>query len=76
MKQHHLNKARAKRTERRLPSPEEPMDWRIVDLLANMRHLCDQYDLDFAELDRRAYQHYRAEAYHNQSVAQTEQHDA
>lgn len=30
----------------------------IIDLLANLRHLCDLRGLDFAKLDRVAYSHY------------------
>lgn len=35
----------------------------ICDLLADLRHLCDSLNLDFAELDLRAYRHYQAELY-------------
>lgn len=30
----------------------------IVDILADLRHLCDVEKLDFAHLDARAYSHY------------------
>jgi hypothetical protein len=33
----------------------------LVDFLTDARHWCDQGGEDYAELDRRAYQHYLAE---------------
>lgn len=33
----------------------------IADLLADLRHLCDGLELDFGELDRRAFRHYATE---------------
>lgn len=33
----------------------------VVDALANLRHFCDAHRLDFAQLDQRAYQHYKTE---------------
>jgi hypothetical protein len=42
---------------------EELQNVTICDMLADLRHLCDADGLDFAELDRRAYQHYCAELY-------------
>lgn len=33
----------------------------IVDLLANLRHLCDKKKLDFGDLDRKANHHYLEE---------------
>lgn len=33
----------------------------IVDLLANLRHLCDQNNLDFAALDESSYRNYQSE---------------
>lgn len=33
----------------------------VRDTLATLRHVCDRYDLDFAEEDRRAYQLYAEE---------------
>jgi hypothetical protein len=33
----------------------------LYDLLADLRHFCDANDLNFAEIDRRAYQAYLAE---------------
>lgn len=33
----------------------------ITDALADLRHLCDLLQLDFADLDRQAHDHYRAE---------------
>lgn len=44
-----------------LGSPE--LDDAIVsDLLADLRHWCDQRDWDFAALERRAYGHYMSES--------------
>lgn len=33
----------------------------VIDILTDIRHLCDQVGLDFANLDRIAYNHYIAE---------------
>jgi hypothetical protein len=33
----------------------------VVDMLADLRHLCDVNGWDFADLDRQAYQHYSTE---------------
>ena len=33
----------------------------ITDALADLRHLCDYHDLDFATLDGAAYDHYTTE---------------
>ena len=33
----------------------------ITNSLCDLRHLCDKHQLDFAQLDRLAYQTYRAE---------------
>lgn len=33
----------------------------MSDFLADFRHLCDRWGLDFAELDRMAYNHYTEE---------------
>ena len=33
----------------------------LSDLLADARHYCDDQELDYAECDRRAYQHYSEE---------------
>ena len=33
----------------------------ITNTLCDLRHLCDKHQLDFAQLDRLAYQTYRAE---------------
>ncbi len=38
-------------------SPEEV----VIDLLADIRHYCDLTELDFAEMDRKAYNHYQEE---------------
>lgn len=34
----------------------------IADMLTDLRHLCDALELDFADLDRRAYRLYLPEA--------------
>jgi len=36
-------------------------EWIIIDLLTDLRHLCDRHDLCFAGLDRIAYAHYATE---------------
>ncbi len=36
------------------PDPEDA----ITDMLADLRHLCDGLNLDFAQLDRKAYKYY------------------
>lgn len=36
-------------------------DEAVIDLLANLRHYCDQCQFDFAKLDRLAYRHYVVE---------------
>ena len=36
-------------------------DEAVVDMLADLRHLCDARRLDFAKLDRRAYRNYADE---------------
>jgi hypothetical protein len=46
--------------ERITAGPETPSE-AITDLLADIRHYCDTYDLDYAELDRVAYGHYLEE---------------
>lgn len=33
----------------------------VTDLLADLRHFCDRWHLDFAALDRQAYRHYTVE---------------
>lgn len=33
----------------------------LTDLLTDLRHYCDSQGLDFADADRRAYQHYLEE---------------
>jgi hypothetical protein len=33
----------------------------LAGLLADFRHWCDAHEVDFAKIDRRAYQHYAAE---------------
>lgn len=34
----------------------------VIDLLTDIRHVCDRYGWNFADLDRQAYQHYIAES--------------
>ena len=41
---------------------DEDVDTLISDFLGDLRHLCDGHGLDFAELDRRGYNHYVEEA--------------
>lgn len=33
-------------------------DCNVIDILTDLRHLCDVQEWDFAELDRIAYEHY------------------
>ena len=35
----------------------------ITDMLADLRHLCDAKNIDFADRDRIAYDHYLAESH-------------
>ncbi len=35
----------------------------VIDMLTDLRHLCDVNGWDFADLDRQAYQHYIGERY-------------
>jgi len=37
------------------------VDTAIVDMLADLRHLCDLEELDFSAIDSRAYAHYAEE---------------
>jgi len=67
MKQRQTNEDRAARAALRLLTPSEPRDWQIVDMLTNLRHLCDREDLDFADLDRRASNHYVDESAYNKT---------
>ena len=55
------NEGRAERAQIAVDLQEEGGDTGIVDLLANLRHLCDREGLNFAELDSMAYAHYIAE---------------
>ena len=34
----------------------------VVDMLTDLRHLCDVKNIDFYEADTRAYEHYQEEA--------------
>lgn len=36
-------------------------DYSVQDMLSDIRHYCDECDLDFAQLDRMAYMNYTAE---------------
>lgn len=40
----------------------------LVDFLADARHWCDRYGEGFADLDRRAYQHYLAELHEERII--------
>jgi hypothetical protein len=42
-----------------------PMNTEMVDLLADLRHLCDREGWDFGEVDRKAYQLYLLEKNRN-----------
>lgn len=62
----YTNKDHAKKAERLLIGYSEmnqknlhPED--IIDILADIRHLCDAKKWDFADLDRLGYRHYCAE---------------
>jgi len=35
----------------------------VIDMLPDLRHLCDAEGWDFADLDRQAYQHYIGDRY-------------
>jgi hypothetical protein len=52
--------ARCHKALARYSTDDEPST-SLVDFLADARHWCDQSGEDYAELDRRAYQHYLAE---------------
>jgi hypothetical protein len=41
----------------RYDCPDEP-DTVVKDMLADLRHYCDEHDLDFAELDQKSYAYY------------------
>lgn len=56
------NQSRASRCEQflaRYSDDDNPTN--LVDLLADARHWCDAQNESYAELDRRAYEHYLAE---------------
>lgn len=46
----------------RVGSIGEDLSQNVADLLADLRHLCGHYGLDFVELDRRAHGYYVEEA--------------
>lgn len=37
------------------------VDTGVVDMLSNLLHICDEHELDFADLERQARNHYRCE---------------
>ncbi len=43
------------------PAPTDCLDIAIQHMLASLRHLCDHHNLDFAKMDRTAYQIYLAD---------------
>jgi hypothetical protein len=55
--------ARSIRTMYHWPAPQsrDGSSTGIIDLLADIRHYCDAYELDFGKLDKTAYRHYTAE---------------
>ena len=56
------NEERAEAAQRAIDAcADEGGDAGIIDTLANLRHLCDRDGMDFAELDRMAYNHYLEE---------------
>jgi hypothetical protein len=54
----------------RYDCPDEP-DTVVKDILADLRHYCDEHDLDFAELDKKAYAYYLDEV-HEDSLEGTD----
>jgi hypothetical protein len=66
MRQAKINQARAKRAFRCLRSDGDyelgdGIDAGITDLLGDLRHLCDLYELDFDDLSASGYMHYKAQ---------------
>lgn len=60
----HLLPARMARLVQTLSQhyPNDPQTaHKVTDMLADLRHLCDQEELDFAKLDKLAYEHYLRE---------------
>jgi hypothetical protein len=59
----HLNKKRARQVKKAIDAAFGNGDIRcdIIDCLAHLRHLCDLEALDYADLDRTAYDHYCTE---------------
>lgn len=59
------NEKRVKAVEKALaamPSYDKrDRDCNLIDLLANIRHYCDDNGLEFGHLDRIAYEHYLEE---------------
>jgi hypothetical protein len=60
------NRSRANRIANALKTVKEydgALDYKasITDALSDLRHLCDKLDLDFAQCDRSAYDHYSME---------------
>jgi len=65
---HKSNKKRAKRARKAIVNystgygpPSNELETDIVDMMTDLRHLCDADGLSYAELDRRACGHYCAE---------------
>lgn len=59
--------ARMKRLDKTLRQhyPQDPqVAHRVTDVLTDLRHLCDQEELDFGKLDKLAYEHYLRERFH------------
>jgi hypothetical protein len=45
----------------RMDEAGEPRRTQVMDLLADLRHLCDRWGLDFDKLSQEGLDHYRAE---------------
>lgn len=56
-------KARGKHLNAILKSlyDEEGTECNVIDILTDLRHLCDVYDWNYADLDRIAHNHYSGE---------------
>ena len=48
--------------------PIESLEEGVIDILADLRHLCDMEGFDFGKLDRMAYEHYTVELTAERSV--------
>jgi hypothetical protein len=71
------NRARARRIATILQTTNmyEPGLTGAIDLLSDLRHYCDSQGLDFGLCDRRAYDHYLAEAHGEDEIPEDERHD-